>query len=123
MTKPQDTVKVKKWIMEMLECRTSKNPLCRGYLVSGIRDRGVEIQDRDLRLLVAEMVIDDGYPVGTTTKGYFIVTNREDMIEADRELEAKAKSISVRRNALWRNFQACVRGVEQLEIPAIEGMK
>ena len=109
-------------VQRILAGRTSVNPMNRAELLYELRARGHdELNDRVMRNEVARAVIDGHAPIGTTTMGYFLVTCRADMLAADGELMAKAQAISVRRNALWRNFQEHVEKAEQLEMPGLTG--
>lgn len=92
-------------IKEILRPYSSHSPLRREDLLSRLHDAGITVSDRKMRDIVARMVIDGHEPIGTNDDGYFFIHDERDLKEAKRELEAKAQSISVRKNCLERNFQ------------------
>jgi hypothetical protein len=49
-------------------------------------------------------------PIGTNTRGYFMIHNVEDFEAADGQLKAKIEALTARRSALLRAFQALHRG-------------
>jgi hypothetical protein len=52
------------------------------------------------RSYVKELIM-EGSAIGTSARyGYYWITNEEDLLEALKELETKAKSISIRKNKL-----------------------
>jgi hypothetical protein len=64
------------------------------------------IPDRKLRSLVEEMIIEDGYCIQSSSNGYSLITTLEQLNEAISYLEAKSKSIAIRKNCLSRNFNS-----------------
>ena len=50
-------------------------------------------KDRTLRLLKSQL-IEKGYPIGSSnSRGYFFIKNAGDLLDAQKELESKAKSL------------------------------
>lgn len=93
-------------ILEILKTRNSKNPISRNVLLDLLQMQGEDISDRQMRMTVAEMVTLGEVPIGTNTRGYFMVRTVEDFEAADGQLKAKAEAICERRTALLRAFQA-----------------
>lgn len=61
------------------------------------------INDRKMRLLIAEL-IQDGEPISSSEKGYSIIRNVDQLRNAVNYLKQKAKSISIRGNTLIGNY-------------------
>lgn len=105
---------IRKVILDVLAGHGSLNPMVRQDILATMHDRGHPLTERIFRDIVSRMVIDEDAPIGSSTRGYFIITTQADLDEADNELKAKAESISVRRNCLLRAFrrlnQAKVQG-------------
>jgi hypothetical protein len=96
-------------IIEILTGRDHTNPMCREVLLDQLQAQGEDITDREMRMVVAEMVTRDGIPLGTNTRGYFMVSTVEDFEAADGEMRAKQEAIQARRAALLAAFQGLHR--------------
>jgi len=96
-------------IIEILKDRNHTNPMCREILLDQLQASGEDVTDRGMRLAVAEMVTLDGIPLGSNTRGYFMVATVEDFQAADGEMRAKQEAIQARRAALLAAFQGLHR--------------
>ena len=72
----------------------------------GLSFKGFSLPDRKVRSLVESMIVDDGYCIQSSEKGYSLITTLEQLNEAISYLEAKSKSIAIRKNCLSRNFNS-----------------
>lgn len=104
---------LRKTVLRVLQGHGSGNPLVRDIILEALHAQGFDVRERDLRDTLSHMVIDDKAPIGSATRGYFIITTSADLDEADKELKAKAESISIRRNCLLRNFKEATRPTTQ----------
>jgi len=85
-------------------------PLKRSILLEMLQAQGHKETDCSMRKIVAEMIIKNGYLIGTDNRGYFIIRTRTDLDCALRQLEIKAKSISIRKNCLLNIFEKKYQG-------------
>lgn len=77
------------------------------------------ISDRKFRRLIKEMIIEDGYPIGSSpARGYFIVRNQQDLNEATKELHSKSMSMLYREKKLKEN--AVKFSGTQLQLPGMD---
>ena len=76
----------------------------RSLILAYVQEKQPSITDRELRRIVHEM-IDENYLIGTGESGYYIIEKPSDLLKAMEYLEAKARSISIRKNELARNFE------------------
>ncbi|AHF07272.1 hypothetical protein [Desulfitobacterium metallireducens] len=63
------------------------------------------LDDRLLRVIIYSLVVDQGFPIGSSTGhdgGYFIIQDQEDLEVATRHLKPRAKAIFRRAQALER---------------------
>lgn len=72
-------------------------------LLNYLHSKNWDIADRELRKIVHQM-IDADYLIGSGEGGYYIIEKPSDLAKAMEYLEAKARSISIRKNELQRNF-------------------
>lgn len=64
------------------------------------------LPDRKIRSLVESLIVDDGYGIASSERGYSLITTLEELNEAMDYLEAKSKSIAIRKNCLSRNYNS-----------------
>lgn len=67
----------------------------------------VPLTDREIRKVVQELVIDFGYPIGSTTKGphgFYFIIDEGDLEEALRNLLHRKVKIEKRIDSLKSNF-------------------
>ena len=61
------------------------------------------ISDRKMRAVIESMIVDDGYLIESSDKGYNLITTDEQFRNALSYLDKKAAAIAVRKNCLIRN--------------------
>ncbi len=79
--------------------------------------QGYHINDRALRAMIEEMIVDDKYSISSSEKGYAVIKDGEDLRRATEYLDKKSAAIAVRKNCLKRNFHHYLR--KQLELDFI----
>lgn len=55
----------------------------------------------DVRASIADLVINEGKPIGTCRKGAFLITNQTEKEEAIQFLERSTRSTAIRNNDLY----------------------
>jgi hypothetical protein len=80
------------------------NAVSARYIQSAFAFDDNEVTSKRARELVREAIIDYGIPIGSNTRGYFIIKNYNELNENISMLLAHNKSITERVNALKINF-------------------
>jgi len=78
------------------------------------------ITDRKVRALVESLIVDDGYAIASSEKGYSLITTLDELNEAVRYMELKSKAIAIRKNCLSRNYAS---GKIQAQLALFSGEK
>lgn len=60
--------------------------------------------DKQIRNIVSELIIDDKMPIGSIVEGYFYITNTEDLARAKAHLLAPIEATVKRAKALEFNY-------------------
>ena len=81
-----------------------RNAISAKYIQSAFEYDDNEVTNKKARELVKEAVMDYGFPIGSNTKGYFLIENVEELNESTKLLEAHNKSIQERISAMRSNF-------------------
>lgn len=66
---------------------------------------GFRINDRMMRKIIEELVMNDGMCIASTDHGYRLIGNESQLEDAVEYLRKKAKPISIRANQLINNYQ------------------
>ena len=82
----------------------SQAPVKRRTLMGQLISQGFVTTDRQMRKAVEELV-EGGNLIASSEKGYYIITNKEQMEESVNYLRAKSKAIAIRGNCLIRNWR------------------
>lgn len=75
-------------------------------LLHSVITNGFYITDRALRQTIEEMVTKDKYAIGSSEKGYFLITTEADLDEAMHQLKHRAEQLSIRANCLLSSFRS-----------------
>jgi len=73
-------------------------------LLHNLIANGYFISDRLMRHTIEEMITKDHYSIGSSEKGYNLITTEDDLTEAMRQLKHRAGQLSIRANCLLRNY-------------------
>jgi hypothetical protein len=113
---------LKKQIFEYLveNCCGYNQAKPRSLMLTYLQNKGVNISDRGMRSLIHEM-IDDNYLVGCGEGGYYLIDSPADLGKAIAYLEAKAQSISIRKNELTRNFHSHFQDIADKQLDLLRG--
>ena len=75
------------------------------------------INEREVRRLVAKLVTENHYPIGTTSDGgYFMISNFDEFDHAHKELLSRIKALSKRARGLRIGYKERVAKAEQLSL-------
>lgn len=93
---------IKKAIFEIIERRT----ITRSSLLASLQAVYLfgDLTDRIMRKLIEQMVNEDGYLIASSGKGYNLITNSAQLLEAQKYLKNKAFPLFLRANKLHANF-------------------
>jgi formate-dependent phosphoribosylglycinamide formyltransferase (GAR transformylase) len=78
--------------------------LTRKHLHIILKSLGYHTSERNLRHVIEEMIIQDGYSIASSEKGYSIIQNPDQLAEAVAYLNKKAQAIAIRKSCLIKNF-------------------
>jgi hypothetical protein len=77
----------------------------------------LRINERELRSIVASLVTDKNFPIGSNSQGgYFIMTDREEFEHSHRELLSRIKALSARARGLRRAYEKYIKKDEQMSL-------
>lgn len=75
----------------------------RKELLIYLHSQNISISDREMRAEIESMIVDGGYAIASSEKGYSIISTVEQMEKAMKYLDKKAAAIAIRKNCLLRN--------------------
>lgn len=88
----------------------------RKELLAHLHSIGHNIPDRLMRKEIERMVVNDGYPILSSEKGYKIIRNDEEYKQAISYLDLKAKAIAIRKNCLISSYESTKKFVNQINL-------
>ncbi len=77
----------------------------RKELLNYLYQSGIDTTDRAMRKEIESMVVDDGYFIESSAKGYRLSTEETDYIKAVTYLRKKGISLMSRASALQKNYE------------------
>ncbi|MHA1874050.1 MAG: hypothetical protein ACTSVB_08045 [Candidatus Heimdallarchaeaceae archaeon] len=96
---------IEKFIIDILKKHQGHHAaIKRKDLLKSIKIHYEDITDRELRCIVERLVKNYGYPIGTSTAGYFWISTIDDLDEAIESLRKKAISLLIRSRQLRNNW-------------------
>lgn len=98
----------------LLECGEKKRAELQQLV---FQNGGIPLTEREFRQVVREMVMFDGYPIGTSPeRGYFVIKTQKDFDQTSAGYISKIKGIAERLNYLKDNVNKMFNTKIQLEL-------
>lgn len=92
----------------------SERAVSRRDLLEALRLNGQRVSDREMRDTIHRMITEDGYCIQSSSRGYELVTTREQLNGAVRYIESYLLEFAERKRKLIENFER--QGVAQMEL-------
>lgn len=97
----------------------SSTPIKRKEILRQCQEQGFDTTERAVRKAIEELIEVSHILIQSSEKGYSLIENEKDFADAVEYLEAKAKSIAVRKNTLvmlWNKKKENEADKKQLEL-------
>lgn len=98
---------IKKRILDMLANATPQNPVTIGHMAEqlGMFNKKDTTQWSIREKYIASLVKDDRYPIGSSSRGYFMMKSIDDLRVATGYLDSKVAGIRKRRSVVQAVFR------------------
>lgn len=80
-------------------------PVKRKVMLHHLREQGHDVTDRQMRAVIEDMVMVDGYLIESSSHGYSMIQTEDELNRAVDYLNQKAEAIAIRKNSLKRNWE------------------
>mgnify|MGYP001612653180 FL=1 len=84
--------------------KRNNRPIKRAELLNYLRSMDYTTTDREMRAVIEDMCITDGYSIASSEQGYAIIHTEEELDKAMKYLKAKAFPLFKRADSLQKSF-------------------
>lgn len=85
-------------------------------LLTCLRNEGYDVSDRTMRDVIHSMITNEGYCIQSSSRGYELIKDRQQLEGAVRYIESYIIEMAERKRMLIENFERQTCKLEQLNI-------
>ena len=82
----------------------NNRPVKRAELLNYLQSMNYNITDREMRAVIEDMCITNGYSIASSERGYSIIHTEDELLKAMKYLKAKAFPLFKRADSLQKSF-------------------